>query len=139
MTRKRFVKLIMSHGVSRNRAQDLAKYTRSKGPYKEGYETWKMVNNLSDPFSSISEAILKVGEEVSRLASSICAAVNSFSSVITVSMQDPSPLGGKCPRCGGTGVELQMQALAQVGGSSVRGPDMLKVCPRCFGTGKELI
>ena len=43
MTRKRFIKLLMSHGVSRNEAVHLANYyNRRNIPYMKAYEKYKM-------------------------------------------------------------------------------------------------
>lgn len=137
MTRKRYVKLLMSHGVSRNRANELAQRTRNKGNYADGYKMWKLVNDLGAPMEAIGETFRRFSETVSRVASAICVAASAFSSALTVAMQEPDPFGGRCHRCGGTGVERQMQSLATFDGPSVRGPDLLGICPRCFGTGRE--
>lgn len=141
MTRKRFVKLLMAQGISRNAANEIA-WNRHlcKGGYAEAYEAWNSVHGLSCVLnSSISEMVDKATNAVETLVKAIGASVSAFSSVLTVSLQNPSPFGGVCRRCGGTGVERQMQALAQIGGPSVRGPDLLSICPRCLGTGRELV
>lgn len=135
MTRKRFVKLLMSQGVSRNRAQELARHTRERGTYKDGYTVWKLQNSL-DPLSG---ALERATEAISKVVSAFGVACSAFSSILSVAMQEPNPFGGVCRRCGGTGVERRMQLMKTFDGPSVRGPDVLGVCPRCLGTGRELV
>lgn len=137
MTRKRFVKLLMSQGIGRNGANEFAQFTKDKGSYEKRYKAWKALNDLSNPLSGLGEAIQRATESVTKLVDSICAATRSFSSTLSVALQEPSPFGDVCPRCGGTGVEKRMQAMAQIGGPSVRGPDLFGICPQCFGTGRR--
>lgn len=141
MTRKRFVKLLMSQGVRRNTANSIARNLQTrKGGYKEAYKTWNFIHNSSHILdNSVSEDLKATVRGVSTLVNAICASVRAFSSVLTVSMQKPDVFGGICHRCGGTGVEKQMQALATFEGTSVRGPDKLSICSRCLGTGRELV
>lgn len=138
MTRKRFVKLLMSKGVSRNRANEIAKqYSREGLSYESGYRIWKLSHFLKDPMAQIVEVVNRAIVAIQSLVSAIGAAASAFSPVLSVSLQQPSPFGGRCPRCDGTGVEHRMQAMATFDGPSVRGPDLLSVCPRCFGTGRD--
>ena len=138
MTRKRFVKLLMSKGVSRNQANSIAQQYISEGlSYESGYRIWKVSHSLKDPITQIGEVVNRATAAIQSLASAIGAAASAFSSVLSVSLQQPSPFGGRCPRCDGTGVERRMQAMATFDGPSIRGPDLLSVCPRCFGTGRD--
>lgn len=138
MTRKRFVKLLMSKGVSRNQANGIAQQYISGGlSYESGYRIWKIANSLKDPMTQIGEVVNRATSAIQNLVSAIGAATSAFSSVLSVSLQQPSLFGGRCPRCDGTGVERRMQAMATFNGPSVRGPDLLSVCPRCFGTGRD--
>lgn len=80
MTRKRFVKLMMSHGVSRNRANRLADHVFSKnGSYKEGYKMWSLVNGFSSiaDFGKIADAASKAAVAIGELARSILGAVET--------------------------------------------------------------
>lgn len=44
MTRKRYIKLLVSQGVSRNQANDLARHVFFKyKSYEEGYKMWKLM------------------------------------------------------------------------------------------------
>lgn len=138
MTKKRFVKLLMSKGVSRNEANNIAKgMIKTYGNYKSGYRMWKLSTGYR--LSDISDALQKATTAIGSIVDALCASVKAFSSALTVSLQNPSPLGGKCRRCGGNGVERQMQSMAQIGGPSVRGPDKLTICSRCLGTGREVL
>lgn len=137
MTRKRYIKLLMSHGVSRNQANEMAQETSMMYSYEKGYRMWKLVNDLDSPLKSIGEAASRMTESLGRIVSAIGVAASAFSSALTVAMQQPDLFGGKCHRCGGTGVERQMQSMATFDGPSVQGPDVLNICSRCFGTGRE--
>ena len=140
MTRKRFVKLLMSKGVSRNQANGIAQQYISEGiSYESGYRIWKLSHFLKDPMAQIGEVVNRATVAIQSLVSAIGAAASAFSSVLSVSLQQPSPFGGRCPRCYGTGVERRMQAMATFDGPSIRGPDLLSVCPRCFGTGRDIV
>lgn len=62
MTRKRFIKLIMSHGVSRNDALGLvAYYNFANIPYKRAYLDFMIKNS----FITLGKAIYKMGESLS--------------------------------------------------------------------------
>ena len=138
MTRKRFVKLLMSKGVSRNQANGIAKqYSREGLSYESGYRIWKISRSLKDPMTQIGEVVNRAIAAMQSLVSAMGAAASACSSVLSVSLQQPSPFGGRCPRCDGTGVERRAQAMATFDGPSIRGPDLLCVCPRCFGTGRD--
>lgn len=138
MTRKRFIKTLMSKGVSRNKAQVQAQYARARGSYAKGYEAWKRVNSLSEALDGLSEGVRDLAKGLSVLCSAFGVAVSAFSSAFSVALQDPSPFGDTCLRCGGTGTVPQMQSMAQFDGPSVRGPDRMTICPRCLGTGRNL-
>lgn len=138
MTRKRFIKLLMSEGVSRNEANSIAKYSINVySNYESGYRMWKLSTGCH--LSDITDAFQKAATAIGSIVDAIGASVKAFSSALTVSLQNRDTPGGKCRRCGGHGVERQMQSLAQIGGPSVRGPDKLTVCSRCLGTGRELV
>ena len=100
MTRKRFVKLLMSKGVSRNQANGIAQQYISEGlSYESGYRIWKIAHSLKDPMTQIGEVVNRATAAIQSLASAIGAAASAFSSVLSVSLQQPSPFGGRCPVC----------------------------------------
>ena len=58
MTRKRFIKLLMSHGASRNEAVELANYyNRRNIPYKRAYERNKRLMAVRLACKRINSAI----------------------------------------------------------------------------------
>lgn len=138
MTRKRFIKLLMSNGVSRNTAELKAQCTRALESYEDGYEAWSRVDDLSKALDGLTISIGDITQGVSILCSALGAAVTAFSSALSVALQDPIPFGDTCLRCGGAGTVPQMQAMAQFDGPSLRGPDRLTICPQCLGTGRNL-
>lgn len=141
MTRKRFVKLLMAQGISRNMANRIAQNgPLCKGGYAGTYEAWNSVHGLSCMLnSSISETVDKATKAIGALLDVIGTFVSAFSSVLTVPLQNPNLFGRVCSKCGGAGVVRKMQALAQIGGPIIRGPDVIGICPTCFGTGRELV
>lgn len=70
MTRKRFIKLVMSHGVSRNRAIKIAKaFNANNVPYERAYRLFKSVFLLSshivNKFSELSKSLSYVTAQAS--------------------------------------------------------------------------
>ena len=69
MTKKRFVKLAMSHGMNRNEAEDLAKCVLVYGSYDTMYAeksaTWAMLR-LSQSFQKISVTAEEAAEIIRR-------------------------------------------------------------------------
>lgn len=89
MTRKRFVKLLMAEGYSRNSANTLADDVIADGySYAEGYAhitrllplIEKMVDPLADAVEKATEAICRFGNAVSAAAS---AAVQAFNAAMS--------------------------------------------------------
>ncbi len=57
MTRKRFIKLVMSHGVSRNKAQEMARAFNSKNlPYEKAYRCFMLTYGVRKGFRELSMA-----------------------------------------------------------------------------------
>lgn len=145
MTRKRYIKLLMSEGADRNRANAMADLVLSrKLSYAEAYPRDVKILRGIDPFlldvwDGLKEAIQPMVEAISQIVESASQAVSAFGSAFSVAMQGPRKSYRTCPKCGGRGVILEMQAMAQIGGMSIRGPDVMKICPACFGTGKQEI
>lgn len=109
MTRKRFVKLLMSQGMSRNTANTCAAYVvTSNKSYEVEYKSYDVAYKLSGAFSSLGSSFRKTIEAISTVCNAIGVAASAFSSVLTVSMQNPETFGGRCPKCGGTGLEARI-------------------------------
>lgn len=130
MTRKRFVKLLMARGRSRNDAKDLAvKTVQKRLSYDKMYKEWKTATDIGFQLTSINSKFVE--------------GVHAFSSFVkTLEMlcaepqptKEPSLFGGVCPRCGGTGVDCGAVWLAQMRGpyGAVPPHDDI-ICPMCFG------
>lgn len=68
MTRKRFIKLVMSKGKQRNEANKIAQsYNAKKIPYSRAYISFQVANN----FAEISKAAQKIPTVFKELAKSI--------------------------------------------------------------------
>lgn len=133
MTRKRYIKLLMSHGVSRNQAQESAYQVVSTGcSYEKGYKLWKLANSIYNPSDTLSEAVSKLSKEINRVFTAAALAISAFGSTLTAALQEPSPYGGICPRCGGSGMEYVEGSLSDTS------PPKYRVCSQCMGTGKEM-
>ena len=62
MTRKRFIKLLMSHGESKRRAHDLAyKYNIFGMPYKSAYANYIVKKSLREAIESYRQARINFG------------------------------------------------------------------------------
>lgn len=69
MTRKRFVKLLMSDGIQRNEAQRYANYVGQINSYSFGYSCWyvstgKFAKLIVQSMNAVSQYILKVYNQV---------------------------------------------------------------------------
>lgn len=83
MTRKRFVKLLMANGYSRNMAQFIAQLEAGLGnSYKEAFGKYKrdgsaaLMNDFLSP--EIYSVINDVAESFGRIARAACAAAEAF-------------------------------------------------------------
>ena len=66
MTRKRFIKLAMSRGMSRNRAVELAAYYNfANVPYERAYYSFMPTFIMQNSFERLSKAVGKMGESLS--------------------------------------------------------------------------
>lgn len=140
MTRKRFVKLMMAQGMSRNAANVCALFVVSSNKsYDSEYKSYAAMQRLSNSVSSLGDSFQKAAQAISAVCNAIGVAASAFSSVLAVAMEAPSAFGGKCSRCDGTGLECHMQSLAQIGGPSLRGPDSIGVCSQCLGAGRSIL
>lgn len=93
MTRKRFVKLLMADGYSRNEANTLAADARSCGlKYSNAYKAESAISaaklNLKDiDFSAICDAIRNLVEFAVDIASAIAKAATAFAETYTKEME----------------------------------------------------
>ena len=72
MTRKRFIKLLMSQGVSRNNAVTIAYCWNLRGvPYERAYRNFLLNHSVKKAFSRLGEAICKVGVSQKELSKSL--------------------------------------------------------------------
>lgn len=79
MTRKRFIKLLMSHGKQRNEAQAMAFYYNLRNtPYAKAYSDFLTKHSLSLAFRRFGECANKAGISLSLLNRSF----NNFKEVI---------------------------------------------------------
>lgn len=136
MTRKRFIKLLMSQGYSRNTASTMADIAiRNRVSYLDAYLAKDCtVNSLSSALDTLSNVVCQLSKALGVLTSAVSIGIEA--GVRAYHEASESTFEGKCPRCGGTGIEPRMQSMAQIGGPSLRGPDSFSICTQCFGTGK---
>lgn len=87
MTRKRFVKLQMSQGRSRNSAQLLALICQQKKiPYVRASDVWC----CGDPWQMASEAISQWGAFLRKVSTAVAEATAAFGSTFSKCMEaDP--------------------------------------------------
>lgn len=90
MTRKRFVKLCMSQGYSRNAANQIAMKANSEGKkYDEAYETVLASMDLMDALiPSLSKAIEQATKVIKKMATAISEGVAAFSKAFSAAMTE---------------------------------------------------
>lgn len=72
MTRKRFIKLLMAQGVTRNDARAVADfYNQCNIPYEKAYENYHLENKMKMALEKLSDACRKAGESIRILAHSL--------------------------------------------------------------------
>lgn len=91
MTRKRFIKLLMSKGVQRNKAQEIAALYNSRNiPYAKAYKIYLLSNSAKKAFEALglhfkefAKAIQQVKENFTELAEKLketfCAYTDNLS------------------------------------------------------------
>lgn len=99
MTRKRFIKLLMSNGEQRNKAQAIAMlYNVSKISYKRAYSDYLLKSGVKKSFVRLGEACRKASE-------SLCGLVRSFDAlkqILVISNEHKQIYDGtekKCTDC----------------------------------------
>lgn len=144
MTHKRFVKLLMSYGYSRNTAQITAIWAISNyGSYQKAFDSeYKLLVSVPKlDLGDLSRAVTALADTVQKVIAATCVGLEAFSNAFKTALTVDGCSGfpaGTCLCCGGTGVIKKMQSLAQIGGPSLRGSDAVECCPACFGTGREM-
>lgn len=88
MTRKRFVKLAMANGYSRNSANRIAEQVNSAGKsYADAYKALAAVKKLAVTLSpALSEAMAKATEAMGRFAKAIGEAIPAFAKAFSATM-----------------------------------------------------
>lgn len=72
MTKKRFVKLLMSHGEQIREARTIALRYNARGiPYKEAYSDYRLKKAVTRAFANASKAAVALGERVANVALSL--------------------------------------------------------------------
>ncbi len=103
MTRKRFVKLVMSCGIQRNQANELAKEVKTYGSYDEMYKHyrpglfmqrtwWRGKNSVRTLSKVLTAAILPVVKEFIKVASEFEEALAKIKNVDFPIPEIPDPL-----------------------------------------------
>lgn len=71
MTKKRFIKLLMSKGESRNKARQIARaFNYCHKPYKKAYSQYLFEVSLKKSFGRLGDAARKAAESISKCAQS---------------------------------------------------------------------
>jgi hypothetical protein len=80
MTRKKFIKLLMSQGYDRNGAYAMAELVRAKNlPYATGYTAATCIKSIAaDMIPKIEEIIRPVVEAVQKIAQACAAGIEAF-------------------------------------------------------------
>jgi len=132
VTRKRFIKRMMADGHSRNMASAIATSSVKQGlSYEEAWAYKHGVHCVSTELSHFRDAVRDVFQAVNQIVTGMYIGISAYADAMS------SMKAGACPYCHGTGVTRKMQSMAQIGGPSLRGPDIISVCPYCLGTGKN--
>ena len=90
MTKKRFIKLLMSHGESIHSARVIAfLYNANNIPYKKAYYEYLIRCGLKNAFSQLTKTMVKLGESFKTIGKSLeklTEVMNNTSEKSTVEM-----------------------------------------------------
>ena len=88
MTRKRFIKLLMAEGYSRNSANKIAEDVRNDGmTYAEGFDqATKMLPVIQDTLQRMMDAIQPVVDAIWRVSCALGEAVKAFHDTFQAAM-----------------------------------------------------
>lgn len=88
MTRKRFIKLLMSKGYSRNEAAALAAEVPGSGQsYVETYIRADIYNRLVNNFPDVAEEAQRMAEGLTKIVQAFAAGVNAFGKAVREEME----------------------------------------------------
>lgn len=93
MTRKRFVKLLMSEGYSRNEANAFAAFALIRwGEYNTAYKNKQLTNDIRIDWKKVdldalNDAINKVAEAATKIVSALAKAFCAFSETFNKEME----------------------------------------------------
>ena len=90
MTRKRFIKLMMSQGYDRNKAYALAECARKNNiTYKNGYKALEEVKRISyDMIPKLAEIMQPIIETVTRVVRACAEGVAAFATAYSNAMSE---------------------------------------------------
>lgn len=90
MTRKRFVKLLMANGYSRNSANKIADDTLKDGySYAEGYDqVTRLLPHVQDLVGSIADAALKAAATLAKFATAMGEAARAAAEAFNAAMNE---------------------------------------------------
>lgn len=72
MTRKRFIKLLMSHGEQKHKARAIAFLYHSCGtPYREAYSDYLIKIGINKAFSRLAKAAAELGTSIQKISISL--------------------------------------------------------------------
>ena len=79
MTSKRFIKLLMSKGFSRNEAQEFAlDVQESRKTYAEAYSSYTALESLANSMPDISSLLQNIRDSLIQFAGALVKAVGAF-------------------------------------------------------------
>lgn len=89
MTRKRFIKLLMSKGYSRNDAAEMAAEVPGSGQsYIEAYIRADIYNRLVNNFSGIGEAAQRMSVALAKIVQAFAAGMDAFGKAYREAMEN---------------------------------------------------
>ena len=90
MTRKRFVKLLMADGYSRNSANSLADDTLKDGySYAEGYgQVTRMLPLVQAMIPAVTDAVRAVAESMGKVVRAVCDAASAAIQAFNAAMNE---------------------------------------------------
>lgn len=97
MTRKRFIKLLMAQGYSRNEANTVAAYSRSnRTPYSTAYtaelDAHTAISKLTATnFDALCNAIGNLADMISRFSEAVSKAAAAFVKTFQAGMEENNP------------------------------------------------
>lgn len=90
MTRKRFIKLMMSQGYDRNKANELAEYVQKNNiTYQNGYKVASEIKRIADDMiPKLAEIMQPIIETVTRFVRACAEGVAAFATAYSNAMSE---------------------------------------------------